>query len=814
MQAQPFKMHRLLLSFLILFIFQIHFSQGPPQGSYGGGESPFKITGKVIDKDTKIPMEYCTVSLFKADGSLVGGNITDETGTFVIDKLVPGNFYLEVSFLGFEKQKIESVTLSKENMVTNVGTISLMPNAEQIQEVEVSGIRSNVKYEIDKKVINVDKQIAASSGSAVDVLENSPAVQVDVEGNVSLRGSQGFQVLINGRPSVLDANEALKQIPASSIENIEIITNPSAKYDAEGTAGIINVITKKDSQKGFSGMISARAGLYENYGGDITLSYNAGKVTYSLSGSYNDRNSPTFLTSELETNLNGNVVNTQSTGLTEWKFRNYNIKPGIEIRPNDFNTINLAFSYGGWKMFVDNELNFTQENKTTNTVSEYSSINDTERGAPFYQGQVDYTLKFNNKSHIMFHTSYAKRDFEEEVYNYEYDAVGNLADAILSTEGGPVDRVRINLDYTYPVQENGKIELGFMQNIGWSADDNQGYDFILATEEFVENQQFASKVDYTRNVRAFYGTYSNKWKKLGYQLGVRTENTDRTISVSGTTEEYKIQGLDFFPSLHFSYNITEKNQLFASYSRRINRPPGWQLEPNTIWLDANTLWSGDPNIKPRMIGSYELGWLKYFKEKGSFSLEIYYRNEQNVIEFVRSAYSEDVILMQPTNVGTQHSAGVEARLNIKPFKWWDVDITGNTFGYKLNADLNGNTFDRKGFAWNTGINNYFVIKKNTKIQFDGRYNSKQKNAQGEFGDFFSFNAGISQSFLKRALTISLQARDLFNTTAYEQTNNVNQDYYLYNKRDPKSPRLMLNVSYRINNYRAKRPQGYEDNDDF
>ncbi|MGB1248828.1 MAG: outer membrane beta-barrel protein, partial [Chitinophagales bacterium] len=568
------------------------------QGQYQeAAPNTHTVSGKIMDGDSNTPMEYCTVSLYNSnENSLVSGNVTNMKGEFLISGDIPaGEYYIEVNFIGFSPVKSAIFALNKANLTKDMGTIVLTADAELVNEIEVTAIRSSVKYELDKKVINVDKQIAASNGNAVDVLTSVPSVQVDIDGNVKLRGNSGFQVLINGRPSILSGSDALQQIPASQIKNIEIITNPSAKYDAEGTAGIINIILKDENKGGFSGVVNARAGLWQNYGGDITMNYDTKKWTYTLAGDFSNRNMPSNMVEKRNTFNDTTNFFVHSDGEKAWRFQNYGIKGGVEFRPNEKNTIIVQGQWRNWYMYVDDDLDIISTDKIIDSTEFYKNINDTKRGGPSYRATIDYTVAMDNNSNLAFHGAFNRNFFDEEVLNFRLDNDIHTG-GTQSTENGGGYRARFNIDYDITIGESAKFELGAVQQIRYNSEDIKSYTYDAATDSYINQAEFNRTVDTKRHMRAFYGTHSNQWNKISYQIGVRAENTFREIEIEAYDTKIDVKRLDLFPSAHVSYNINESNQLMASYAKRITRPRPWYLQPTQIFINPNTIFEGTPDI--------------------------------------------------------------------------------------------------------------------------------------------------------------------------------------------------------------------------
>jgi outer membrane receptor protein involved in Fe transport len=786
------------------FLLNIVFAQGPA----------FSISGKVVDQKSKSSMEYCTVSLFDAQtNQLLTGVVSDIEGKFTLTQLKPGQYYLEISFIGFEVKRIDDILVSMAMPKQDLGIIYLGSDATVVKEVEVTALKSSVRYELDKKIVDVDKNITAANGTAVDVLATVPSIQQNIDGDISLRGSTGFLVLINGRPSVLDANEALRQIPANTIKNIEIITNPSARYDAEGTAGIINIITKKKADEGLSGIVNARGGTFNSYGGDATLALKKNKFTYTLSGNYRHNDRPGTYSSTLNTTLNDTTVSTINDGNKKRTWVNYNVKGGIEYRPTKNQFIGLSYTYGGWRFDNEDELDFSFVNQATGEVEEFVNRNESARKGPFHEIIMDYGYDFNKESKLSAHFSYNRRGFEERIYSERFDDFDNLIFGTQSSEIGPSERFRFNIDYVIPIEDHSKFELGLMQQYNTSDEENIAYQKDVVSGDLIEQPQFYSDVKYKTNIRAFYGMFSSKLDKFSYQIGLRTENTLRDIYVKNTGASFIVDRLDFFPSLSVSFNHSENHQFFVNYSKRINRPRGWYLEPNAIFTDANTLWQGNPGILPEYIHSFEAGWLFNFKKKGSWNNELYLRRELNTMQVVRVPLDFELTRQFPENVGTSNSLGLESSLSLLPFKWWNTDLLANLFYFNLKGSYQDEIFDRSSFSYILRWNNYFKITKTTKLQFNGSYSSPIVNAQGRESYTIMFDAGLRQDFFDGKMNLGIQVRDLFNTYVNRSWLDGN-NFDFERENDPRGPSVVFSASYSINNYRPKRSQYGDDGGEF
>lgn len=789
-----------------------------------------KVKGTVIDEYSKKPLEYATVALYSVTGNkLITGSVTDYLGQFKIEKPNAGEYYLEITFIGLKDIKSQVFKIEDGQHNVNLGNFFLKSASKELGEVEVVSKKAPIEYKIDKKVINVDKQLTSSSGTAVDILENVPSVQVDIEGNVSLRGSTGFTVLIDGKPTILEPSDALRQIPSGSIENIEIITNPSVKYEPDGATGIINIITKKNYLEGLSGSVNLNAGMYDQYGADLQLNYRTNKFNFILGANYRKHSHPGSQTSERKTYSDDTTYFVNSSGDAERGHTGKGIRAGIEYNPTKRDFISLAGRFGNWSMHHDANLQYQNRTEPATFSDTYNSFDNTVRGGNYFSADGVYqhdflkndtvkseTRRQNGKTepkqlhNIKLEVNYRYHDGDE----YSISELRTLTDSITggtkNIENGPSKRLRINLDYSLPVGKKDKFESGFQVRMGRSVDIT-GFDTLNPiNNEWINIDSFNYTTNYNRNIYAIYALYAGMFGKFGYQAGLRGEYTDRTVSTTGRAD-FKLNRWDYFPTLHLSYNLPLDQQLMMSYSRRIDRPRGWYLEPFITWQDKYNVRRGNPDLKPEYIDSYDIGYLIKFKEN-FFSLEGYYRVTHNKVERTTSVYTKNVMLHTLENVGQDYSLGVEAMLNLNLFKWWEMDLSGNLYNYKLKGTLYDEPFNRSSFNWNSRLSNTFNIWKNGQLQVNSRYNSKSVTAQGTRYGYYTVDAAFKVNFLDRRLSANLQARDIFGTAKREYISE-GQDFYTHDKYLPKTPMLMLTISYRFNNFKPSKRAAGQNGDD-
>ncbi|RXQ94490.1 TonB-dependent receptor [Ancylomarina salipaludis] len=804
-------MKRTLL--LLVFTMLISLTQAMKPVPNSKGAMGGTIKGIVKDKDLKTAVEYATVSVFSmTDSTLINGTITNAKGEFELKQLKPGMYYVEISFIGYNKKTIRNIPINRDHRITNLKDVFITQASEALGEVVVSAERLPVQYQIDKKVIPVSRQLTTASGNAVDVLESVPSINVDIEGNVSLRGSSNFTVLVDGRPSILEAADILTQMPSSVIDNIEIITNPSAKYDPEGSSGIINIITKSGKLKGASGVVNLNIGTYQNRGADFLVNLRKNKFNFHLGMDYGNRSFSGDIKKE-------NITNSRmilSNGEINRERLSYGLRTGFDFQIDSMNLITLGIRYGGRDMNNGSMLNDKTITETTTEIT--NSDNNTNRVMDFYNANFSYQRNFKGKGHLwLTQVNYSYRDGDEESITETNNSIGDQTDGKIATEKGPGYHLEVRSDYTLPLGGKKKFEAGYQGQFRQSED-------ITTLEQFTPGSgynldpKYSNNVDYTKNTHGIYALFADQSGKIGYQLGLRSEYTDREIKVNNTGESFSIDRWDFFPTIHTQIDLNEGNQMMASYTRRIQRPRGWNLEPFDTWTDSNNKRRGNPGLKPEYIDSYELGYQKRIGEQ-SISFETYYRVTNNVME--RIILPENNIMVSTIqNVGTDYSLGVETMLNLSFAKWFKNDLIGNVYHYKEEGsyttyDSNNvelvQDFSTKSFNWSLRNNATFMFNKTTRFQVNFIYNSASKKAQGERKGFITANLGLKKDFMQRKLSATLQLRNVLNTAKHENISE-GSGFYNYSKFDMQWPSIKLNLSYKINNYKKKRGAKGEEGD--
>ncbi|MBN1895668.1 TonB-dependent receptor [bacterium] len=791
--------------FQLLLLLSINaWSQAPTQTGRAGVPG-ITITGKILDATNGNPLEYATVLVYSlADGRQVTGGVTDQKGIFSLADVFPGRFRMVFQYMGYRPDTLQNAAPTRDSRILDIGVIRLKPTVLPGEGVEVQADRPEFEYRIDKRVINVGQQQTALSGTAVDVLENVPSVTVDVEGNVQLRGSSNFTVLIDHRPTPLESNDALQQMPASIIDQIEIITNPSAKYEPDGTAGIINLITKKTKKSGTTGIFNANLGLddMENrYGGDFLVNVRTSKMNLFLGADYNKRLFPGSSQVDHREFRNDSTFFRYSTGDASRGGKRYGIRGGADYSVSDRDLFSVGLRAGGRSFSGSTETRYDEWTEPGTGHLLYRSEDAMDRGGDFVQVNFDYKHDFAQKGHeLLAQIILEKETGDEEETNVLY--TDSLSQGQKMTEGGPEKDLRIKLDYTLPLGGDEKLEAGWQSRMGEQEESLERFDFNPQSGLYEFQSLYSHDVDYSRTIHSLYGIYANGIGDLGFQAGLRGEYTGRNIQVKNTAETFTIDRWDVFPTGHVSYAFTEGRQAMASYTRRIQRPRDWNLEPFETWMDAYNVRRGNPDLKPELIDSYEAAFQSRIGQN-LFSVEAYYRVTHDRIDRVRSVYAPRVTLNTIENTGKDYALGSEIMLNVSPWKSWNINLMGNLYQYRVKGVLFGEAFERESFNWSIRSNNTLRIGPGTRLQVAGMFNSASVSSQGRREKNFMMNLGLRQEFFDRTLSATLQVRDAFRTGVYESTTE-GPGFLTWSRGKRQAPVYTLTVTYNFHNYKNDR----------
>lgn len=800
------------INIFIVFLLSASVVASPFEGREENPGEDGRIEGKVYESGTTVPVEFANVIIYNpSDSSMITGGLSDANGIFNLKDIPFGEYYMVIDFIGFDKQVISNVNISAKNRHVDLGTVQLSMAAIELSAAMVTAEKMAVEYRIDRKVINVDQDLDAAGSSAVQILEKAPSVRVDLSGEVFLRGSSNFTVLIDGKPSVLQGSEALQQIPASTIENIEIITNPSVKYDPDGTAGIINIVLKKNRLDGLAGVVNVSAGTGDKYASDVSLNYKTGKFNILGGAEWNDRQFPWEGNQLRETYSTDTTYLRESFGTGAWMRNGYKFRGSVEYAASDRTTYTLGGEYGKFGFGMDNYQHFKE---TTQPVSdERFYITDDKRrwNRDYFTMTGNIKHNFNGEGHTLsLFGFYSRRDGSEVQDNRQYntDASWNSIDEfpflLRTNESGPSQQFRFESDYTRPLGQAGKMEVGYHFRRGIEDEGTMLETWDYDRGIWVENENYTRYSEYQRNIHAVYGIYSNGFKTLEYQVGLRGEYTYREISVTNTGESSLVDRFDYFPSLHVSNRFNDKNQVMASYSRRINRPRGWYLEPYVSYVDEFTRRVGNPDLLPEYTDSYEMGYLRTL-EAGNVSFDAYYRQTDNKITSIQTVDPETGILyFTYQNLNNDRAAGFEGSFMYDLTKWFNLNLSGSIFNYRLDDLTSAEEGTVSSNNWDARAITSFKLPTETRLQVNFTYNSPTVSAQGNRNENYFVDLTLRQDFLKKQLNVTFRIDDVF-ATRQQTTETFGENFYVRDYQRRESQIMTLTLSYRLNNFK-ERPQ--------
>ena len=809
------KKLQFVLAFLLLITSFLSFAQGRPQ------DSKIKITGKVIEKVSKQTLEYATLTFTNAKSPKpIAGGITNPKGEFDID-IIPGIYDIKIEFISFKPILIKNRNLSES---TNLGQIALEEDATQLNEVVVRAEKSSVEIKLDKKVYSIGNDLMVKGGTVSDVLDNIPSVSVDAEGVVSLRGNENVTIFIDGKPSnAINLNEALRLIPADAIDKVEVITNPSARYDAEGGAGILNIILKKGKNQGFNGTFIGATGYPKNNSISGTLNYKSKKYNLFTNQGFSDRSNPGNVlieTEYLNPQPNSPVFITE-TRENERFNKNYNGNLGLELYLNEStswtNTINYRNSNGNNQ---DNVIfDKLYANSSNNYIQTRVSFEDSKSEDVEYKSSLQ--KKFKKDGH--------KLNLDIQISSNNDDDNANIVD---SENGNDItqniqkrNKELFQADYVLPIGKGGQFEAGYRGSFT-----NQMTD-ITVYNGIVINTNFTNKLEYIENVNAFYTQYGFKVNKFSYLFGLRWEDTKVDVNQYTTNDFNKKKYNDFFPSAFFTYEISEKSSLSLNYSRRINRPRGRMINPFSNYSSNINIFQGNPDLDPAITDAVDFGYLKKW-DKFMLSTSLYLNKTTDVFVFARRESGDyvngvPVIISGPINLANELRTGFEFNLNYTPYKWWRLNTNFNFF----NVDNEGNytytdfnnqevtqNFDNNASSWSARLTSKLTLPNKIDWQTNMNYNASQKTAQGKFSGIFSMNLGFSKDIMKDKATVGFNISDVFNSRKRIMETLIPNVIQSYGEMQYSQRQFTLSFTYRFNkpkNDKEREPRReMEDGGDF
>ena len=785
------------LFFFVVLVVPLHDLEAQQKG---------KLRGTVQESGKASPLPFATVGVYTQKDSLVGGGIADEKGDFEVD-LPLGTFYALVEFMGFEALKSSAFTLSSKQNAVDLGAISLQSSTADLDEVVVQGEKTLMELSLDKRIFNVGKDLANAGGNASDILMNLPSVAVDPEGNVSLRGSANVRILIDGKPSGLvsfKGSSGLRQLPANLVERVEVITNPSARYEAEGMAGVINIILKKDEKQGFNGSGEVIAGSPLNLGATANLNYRKNRINWFVNYGIAKRNSPgrrelyqevyqpdgsTLLLQQNATSLVNSLNNSLRTGL-DYFFSEQSILTASYVwRRSDAHRI-TDIRYQDYFNTLDNYLGYSLRRQ------------DETEDEPNKEALLNFKKRFERKGHELnasfTYLNYWERSdqlFTENAFSIAGQALPNRALTQTSLNDEYENQYLLQVDYTQPFGSKGKLETGVRTSFR-----EMENDYLVQELQESGGYQTVNGLDnvflYDENILAAYTILGNEKEKWSYQAGLRAEYTAIETQLVETRESNPRNYANLFPSGHLNFKANAKNALQLSYSRRIRRPVYNDLSPYVTFSDQRNFFSGNPNLDPEFTDSYELGHILYGEKSTLFST-IYYRNTQEKIQRIRTVGENGFSVTAPYNLVGEESYGLEFSGDYVATHWWKLDFNANFFY----AQVDGSNLNQNFQATTTSMlfrqSSRISLPKNWDFQLRGNFEARRRIAQGIQKGIFFIDLSASKKILSQRGTLILTVSDLLNSRI---NRDLTEGDNFFTESESQMVQRQLNLTF---NYRIK-----------
>lgn len=825
------------LTFFLVSAPFLLFSQRP-QPSLPPGTG--MLTGSIVDENSQ-PIQYAAIYLFKLPDSLtVEMAVTDEEGRFSISPIPYGEYYIELSFIGYAKHRSNTFTLNEKNPVFRLSRFKLTDKTTQLGTVEVRAQRDMLQSNLDKKVFNVESSITADGATAVEILQDIPSVDVDIEGNVTLRGSENVTILVDGRPS----NLTLEQIPASQIESIEVITNPSARLEPDGMAGILNVVLKKRKESGFNGLFGLGGSLsffekkpyFENYNGNINLNYSYNKINIFLN--YNHRRWGRRSSGDMERT---SWFNRDTSYLDQYNTSrsfgySHNVRAGLDWFINKQNTLSFSFGFNYNKHDSKNEL-FSDNSYIRNgekiPYMVYNQNGGSGNNGHNFSGNINYLKTFETKGRELsadLYFSQMNRDAGSH-YVQLYQIPDTAENYHQQTKTIGINRNgSAQLDFVTPVGNGGRIETGYKFSL---RHDGQDYSLLSGPQENdlqIDSNQ-TNNFFYSEYINAAYFIYSNSfWDKLKVQAGLRAELANTISDLKSADTAINNNYFNIFPTVHVRYDINSKHTLQLSYSRRVSRPRIHQLNPFVDISDKLNLRTGNPTLKPEFVNSFELGYMMIIN-KSSLNVTAFYRQRNNVIsrytqilEGFDDSTSYTYTLTSYENLNKSQNFGFEIVYGQRLWKFWRINCNADFYRVIINSDHLIDENLTRDWAWGFRINQTFTLPKNWDLQMNFRFRSASLTTgsmgwgtggvgQGRRSPTYSLNVGAKKGFFNNNFVVSLNIRNLLyrrntdvHTYSYEETNG----YDAYSTRRNSAFQATVSLTYKVNNYKRRsdeRPNG-------
>jgi len=794
-------MKKILLLLLATFLlpFAVFAQQQGGRRPHAGGKmggAAGTVTGKVVDAANK-GVGFATVGILNArDSSVVGGVLTKENGDFSVDQIPLGSFILRINYIGYDPV-FHHFTLKPGNTSADLGNFKLKSSTSTLKTVNVTANKPAYTMSLDKKIFDVSKSLTTVGGDATDVLKQVPSVNVDIDGNVSLRNGSPT-IFVDGKRTTL----TLDEIPAESIAKIEVITNPSAKYDAEGMSGIINIVLKKDRKPGINGRLRAGGDTRGGYNGGGNLNIYHNPFNLSLSYFVHDRNGPYSGVTDRHNLFNDSWLHQTTDGKRGGLFQMGRI--GLDYFMDNRNTFSVEGGIGGGSFKSHETLNSLYQNSGQDLDSASYRKTYDDHIFKFYSGDFSYKHTFAKEGHVLTADLNIRKSDNGGHGNYNtqfYDNTGKPMNELASQKNntdGSSTYFDGQVDYENPLTKNSKIAAGLKTTI---RNDNSTYDVFDLDQggKFNFNDYLSSDYKYDEKIYAGYVQFSSQIDKFGYQLGLRAEQYqyDGTIPSEGLKFTPQKDKLGLYPSVYLTYKVTEQDQFQLNYSRRVDRPNFWQRIPYTDYSDPQNLRKGNPDLKPEYTNSFELSYNKFIGQTNLMAT-LYFRNTNNEITNYTEPFnnSTDTLISYAINAHTSNSYGAEFTAQTQITNWWNITANLNLFQTEITANVKSQDLSNNKFSWFGKLNSEMKLPASFSVQLTGRYNAPIATPQGTVKNFGSVDIGVKKDFLKKKnASLTLGLSDIFNTEKRESYTQIPEVYTQTSLRRRASRFLRLNFSY-------------------
>ena len=785
-----------------------------------------KLSGKVLDKKSTAPIEYAVITILKTGTiEIVTGGTSDANGDFSID-LNSGNYDIKFEFSGYTTVEKLNQNISSD---TNLGNILLQEDAKVIEEVVIRTEKTTVEIKLDKKVYNVGQDLMVKGGTVSDVLDNIPSVAVDAEGNVSLRGNENVRVLIDGKPSnAISVADALRILPADAIDKVEVITNPSARYDAEGGGGIVNIILKKGKNKGLNGTVIATVGDPKNNGLSANINSKTDHYNLFTTIGYNDRNNPGRTKINQENfDSNGDLVSYVEERRNNDRYsKGINANFGMEFFLSEDKkttwTNSLNYRKNNGNNYEDVKyFNFDNNRDFVNTRLRDNNSDSKNEAVEFSSNFLKNFKKSGHKLTIDASISLNKEDDFTNIYGSIFETNSFVSDERTSKLGRQ-NRNLFQTDYVLPIKENTQFEAGYRGSYTKSSSDYQVQERVNQFDPYTNIADFTNNFEYIENVSAFYTQFGTKFfNKLSVLAGLRFENTNLEINQLLTNDFNKRNYNNLFPSFFLTYELNDDANISLNYSKRISRPRDRFINPFSSYTSNINLMVGNPYLNPSLTDAFDIGFLRKWKDV-TLSTSAYYNHSTDAFQFVRKERGDlingiPVIINTPFNLGEDNRLGMEVTVNYTLKKWWKLNSNINFFYnetkgdyqyYNTSNNLVVQNFDYKSSTWTTRLTSKINLPYKIDWQTNANYNAGQKTAQGKSKGVASMNLAFSRDILKDKGTISFNVNDVFNSRKRIQDLNL-PTVNSYSEMQWRVRQISFSFTYRFNkqkNEREKQPK--------